>query len=69
MKADDSSRHLPWVSFDGRNRQQLQEGERILINIDSNPVPCLNNTGHISDWFKSLVDGLNWNVRESQKKL
>ena len=69
LKLAESSRHSAWVSFDGRDRQEFKLDDIILLSLDQNPVPCLNNTGHVSDWFKSLIDGLNWNVRLGQKKL
>ena len=50
-------------------KDRMKLDDEILLNLDPNPVPCLNNTGHVSDWFKSLINGLNWNVRQIQKKL
>ena len=67
----EQSRHscVGFLQNDGRERQEMKLDDEILLNLDPNPVPCLNNTGHVSDWFKSLINGLNWNVRQIQKKL
>ncbi|KAK5641741.1 hypothetical protein RI129_010288 [Pyrocoelia pectoralis] len=48
---------LAWVSFDGRNRQELLYGDSI----------CAQD--QMSDWFDSLAECLHWNVRKRQKHL
>jgi len=39
----------------------------VVITTAASPVPSINNTGHVTDWFDSLASCLHWNVREVQK--
>ena len=41
----------------------------VTVNTSTCPVPSINNTGHVTDWFDSLAECLHWNVRKEQKKL
>ena len=41
----------------------------VVITASEHPVTCVNNTGHVTDWFDSLSRCLNWNVREVQKSM
>ena len=41
----------------------------VVVTTSSSPVPSINNTGHVTDWFDSLAECLHWNVRRQQKKL
>ncbi|TDG42224.1 hypothetical protein AWZ03_011362 [Drosophila navojoa] len=63
------SRNTSWVSFDGRNRQELFHGDSLRITTSIYPVPSICAQDQISDWFASLGDGLHWNVRKRQKCL
>ncbi|XP_020803154.1 NAD kinase isoform X1 [Drosophila serrata] len=63
------SRNTSWVSFDGRNRQELFHGDSLRVTTSIYPVPCICAQDQISDWFASLADGLHWNVRKRQKCL
>ncbi|XP_019851699.1 PREDICTED: NAD kinase-like isoform X1 [Amphimedon queenslandica] len=63
------SRNSAWVSFDGRNRQEIFQGDCVVVTTSSCPVPSVNNTGHVTDWFDSLAECLHWNIRKQQKKL
>ena len=42
---------------------------RVTVVTSSCPVPSINNTGHVTDWFDSLAECLHWNVRKEQKAL
>lgn len=63
------SRNSAWVAFDGRNRQEIKQGDSVTVSTSALPVPSINNTGHVTDWFDSLAECLHWNVRKEQKKL
>ena len=41
----------------------------VVVTTSSCPVPSVNNTGHVTDWFDSLAECLHWNIRKQQKKL
>ncbi|KAL8601381.1 hypothetical protein ACOMHN_042385 [Nucella lapillus] len=63
------ARGTAMVSFDGRNRQQIQQGTSLRITTASYPVPSICAQGQIEDWFSGLADCLHWNVRKIQKSL
>lgn len=63
------SRNTSWVSFDGRNRQELRHGDSLRVTTSIYPVPSICAQDQISDWFDSLAECLHWNVRKRQKCL
>ncbi|XP_065353829.1 NAD kinase-like isoform X3 [Cloeon dipterum] len=63
------SRNTSWVSFDGRNRQELKHGDSLRVTTSIYPVPSICAQDQISDWFDSLAECLHWNVRKRQKHL
>ncbi|XP_044758239.1 NAD kinase-like isoform X3 [Coccinella septempunctata] len=63
------SRNTAWVSFDGRNRQELLHGDSLRVTTSIYPVPSICAQDQISDWFDSLAECLHWNVRKKQKHL
>ncbi|XP_026474650.1 NAD kinase-like isoform X2 [Ctenocephalides felis] len=63
------SRSTSWVSFDGRNRQELTHGDSLRVTTSAYPVPSICSQDQISDWFDSLAECLHWNVRKRQKCL
>lgn len=63
------SRNTSWVSFDGRNRQELFHGDSLRVTTSIYPVPSICALDQISDWFDSLAECLHWNVRKKQKCL
>jgi len=63
------ARNSAWVSFDGRNRQELSHGDVLRITTSVHPVPSISKTDQLHDWFESLADCLHWNVRQPQKAL
>lgn len=63
------SRNTSWVSFDGRNRQELLHGDSLRVTTSIYPVPSICAQDQISDWFDSLAECLHWNVRKTQKSL
>ncbi|XP_030768014.1 NAD kinase-like isoform X2 [Sitophilus oryzae] len=63
------SRNTSWVSFDGRNRQELVHGDSLRVTTSIYPVPSICAHDQITDWFDSLAECLHWNVRKRQKHL
>ncbi|XP_066137973.1 NAD kinase-like isoform X3 [Euwallacea fornicatus] len=63
------SRNTSWVSFDGRNRQELVHGDSLRVTTSIYPVPSICSQDQISDWFDSLAECLHWNVRKRQKHM
>ncbi|KAK9745430.1 ATP-NAD kinase N-terminal domain [Popillia japonica] len=63
------SRNTSWVSFDGRNRQELLHGDSLRVTTSIYPLPSICAQDQISDWFDSLAECLHWNVRKRQKHL
>ncbi|KAL1497649.1 hypothetical protein ABEB36_008572 [Hypothenemus hampei] len=63
------SRNTSWVSFDGRNRQELLHGDSLRVTTSIYPVPSICSQDQISDWFDSLAECLHWNVRKRQKHM
>ncbi|XP_017875500.1 NAD kinase-like isoform X3 [Ceratina calcarata] len=63
------SRNTSWVSFDGRNRQELFHGDSLQVTTSTYPVPSICAADQITDWFDSLAECLHWNVRKKQKHL
>ncbi|XP_014273674.1 NAD kinase isoform X4 [Halyomorpha halys] len=63
------ARNTAWVSFDGRNQQELKIGDSLTVTTSVYPVPSICAQDQISDWFDSLAECLHWNVRKRQKHL
>ncbi|XP_013382776.1 NAD kinase [Lingula anatina] len=63
------ARNTAWASFDGRSRQELQQGDTLRITTSTYPVPCICTKDPIGDWFDSLGKCLHWNVRKQQKHM
>lgn len=61
------ARSNAWVSFDGRNRQEIHKGDVLRISSSIYPLPSICSEDQISDWFSSLAGCLHWNVRKQQK--
>ncbi|KAJ8320288.1 hypothetical protein KUTeg_001875 [Tegillarca granosa] len=63
------ARHSAWVSLDGRNRQEIFQGDSVLVTMAQYPVPSICAKDQIDDWFDSLAECLHWNVRKPQKPI
>ncbi|KYQ90860.1 NAD+ kinase family protein [Tieghemostelium lacteum] len=62
-----NSRCSAWASFDGKNRQELKQGDQVIIKTSKWAVPVVSKTNESCEWFEKLADNLNWNVRMVQK--
>ncbi|XP_076859199.1 NAD kinase isoform X1 [Brachyhypopomus gauderio] len=60
------ARNNAWVSFDGRKRQEIGQGDSITITTSCFPVPSICLRDPVNDWFESLAQCLHWNVRKKQ---
>lgn len=63
------ARNSAWVSLDGRNRQEIFEGDSVRITTAQYPVPSVCAKDQMDDWFESLAECLHWNVRKPQKPM
>ncbi|KAJ1553569.1 hypothetical protein HK096_007333, partial [Nowakowskiella sp. JEL0078] len=63
------SRSTAWVSFDGRHRTELKQGDFIILTMSHLPMPTVCMEDQSSDWFESLRRCLHWNERTRQKAL
>ncbi|KAI8621209.1 ATP-NAD kinase-like domain-containing protein [Chytriomyces sp. MP71] len=60
------ARGSAWVSFDGRDRFELDEGSSVVIRTAvQSPFPSICRE---TNWFQGLVSSLGWNVRARQKR-
>mmetsp|Transcript_17108 Transcript_17108/g.25645 ORF Transcript_17108/g.25645 Transcript_17108/m.25645 type:complete len:736 (+) Transcript_17108:72-2279(+) len=57
------------VAFDGRLRQTLGKGDKVVVSVSSWPVPAISRVSETDDWFTGVRSLLHWNVRTQQKKL
>ncbi|KAI7889913.1 ATP-NAD kinase-like domain-containing protein [Mucor mucedo] len=62
-----NSRNTAWVSFDGRGRVEIQQGDHIKVTASRFPFPTVCKEDQATDWFNSLQNCLHWNKRERQK--
>ena len=69
VMVSDNARDSAWVSFDGRNRQQLSRGDSVRITSSVYPLPSICAADQMQDWFNGLAGCLHWNVRKPQKPL
>ncbi|XP_050450176.1 NAD kinase isoform X7 [Cataglyphis hispanica] len=70
IKANSNARaSAAYVSFDGRNQQELRVGDSLRVTTSIYPVPSICSADQITDWFDSLAECLHWNIRKRQKHL
>ena len=53
--------------FDGSQMCALPRGDAICVKVSPYPLPVINARRYDQDWFKSIIDKLNWNVRIEQQ--
>lgn len=61
-----NSRGDAWASFDGKDRKQLAPGDALVCSMAPWPVPTACQVDSTSDFFRSIHDGLHWNLRKTQ---
>ncbi|KZV76301.1 ATP-NAD kinase [Peniophora sp. CONT] len=62
-----NSRSTAWVSFDGRGRVELKQGDHIKVTASKYPFPTVCHDKQSTDWFHAISRTLKWNDRERQK--
>ncbi|KAM6502387.1 ATP-NAD kinase [Amanita muscaria] len=62
-----NSRSTAWVSFDGRGRVELKQGDHIKVTASRYPFPTVCADKQSTDWFHAISRTLKWNERERQK--
>ncbi|EGC32307.1 hypothetical protein DICPUDRAFT_155765 [Dictyostelium purpureum] len=67
IRVPETSRCPVWASFDGKNRQELNRGDFVIIKTSRWAVPVVCKTDESNEWFEKLAQNLNWNVRMVQK--
>ena len=60
------ARNTAFISFDGKNKTELQENDVVSITTSEWPLPSASSTNDISSWFSSLAECLHWNDRKIQ---
>ncbi|XP_025018575.1 NAD kinase isoform X2 [Tetranychus urticae] len=63
------SRGSAWVSFDGRQRQELNIGDELNVTTSVHPIPSICFKDPMTDWFSSLGECLHWNERKKQQAI
>ncbi|KAL1895522.1 hypothetical protein Cpir12675_003211 [Ceratocystis pirilliformis] len=65
------ARTSSWVSFDGRERVELQTGDYVTISASRYPFASVlaGGGGRSEDWVNSIRGKLGWNTRQKQKAL
>lgn len=64
------SRATVWLSFDGRDRAELLQGDYITIVASPYPLPAVQCRGVDNmDWFDSIRRTMSWGDRAVQKGL
>jgi NAD+ kinase len=53
-------------SFDGSHHLTLQPGDAMVVQLCKHPVPTVCDVGVSHDWFRSVREGLYWNLRSMQ---
>ncbi|KAJ3076664.1 NAD(+) kinase [Rhizoclosmatium hyalinum] len=62
------ARGTAWVSFDGKLRRELRQGDEVRVEVSRFGVPTVCWLDQSKDWIESLRRCLHWNVRARQKE-
>ena len=65
IKVSPKARNTSWVSFDGRYRKELLQGEFVTITTSPYMFPTVESSP--TEFIDSIRRTLNWNSREEQK--
>ncbi|KAG0132948.1 ATP-NAD kinase-like domain-containing protein [Tuber indicum] len=61
------ARTTAWVSFDGRQRIELSQGDYVMISASRFPFPAVQSKPDNKDWFDSIRRTMNWGSRPRQQ--
>jgi len=68
VQVPDSSRNSRvMVAVDGKDRIELKRSDSIEVQVSQFPVPTICRSSVTSDWFSSVNEALQWNLRLEQK--
>ncbi|PUU75775.1 ATP-NAD kinase-like domain-containing protein [Tuber borchii] len=61
------ARTTAWVSFDGRQRIELNQGDYVMISASRFPFPAVQSKPDNKDWIDSIRRTMNWGSRPRQQ--
>lgn len=64
-----SARNPVYVTVDGKDFCELSWGDSIQVCVSPFPLPTICRTTETKDWFKSVQEALQWNLRAEQKAM
>jgi NAD+ kinase len=64
-----NARNSSWVSFDGKKRTELHQGDYVTIVTSQYPLPTVQYRMDNMDWFDSIRRTMNWGDRVQQKPI
>jgi len=67
VKIAPEARHSAYISIDGRRSVELSKGRELEITTSEYSLPTIAKEDQ--DWFSTLQEMMNWNVRARQKKI
>jgi len=57
------------IAVDGKDTIELCRGDSIEVFVSPFPLPTICRTSETDDWFNSVNEALQWNLRREQKAL
>ena len=66
LRVAQDARCSAWVSFDGRDRCELESGDSVFVRMSQYPIPTINYADQTGDFISSLRRCLRWNERDMQ---
>eukprot|EP01083_Nonionella_stella_P147617 466117_1 len=69
ISVPEAARSSVCVSFDGRDRTELFQGDSLVIYSSETPLPSIKMKDFNQEWFRAIQQKLHWNLREQQKPL
>lgn len=66
LRVAQDARCSAWVSFDGRDRCELESGDSVFVRMSQYPIPTINYADQTGDFISSLRRCLRWNERDIQ---
>ncbi|CAN0100254.1 unnamed protein product, partial [Ectocarpus sp. 12 AP-2014] len=66
VRIPDTARADGWMSHDATEAVVMKKGTFVKLSTASIPLPTVNQRELDGDWFQSIRDKLNWNLRTLQ---
>lgn len=67
LSVPESARNPVCVTVDGKDFCELSWGDSIQVCVSPFPLPTICRTTETKDWFVSVQEALQWNLRAEQK--